>query len=92
MIETVLGGAPRVVLARPTDSASDHTDKWKALEDRIAGWAPAHKALHRGGVHPGHANVGARIAFERQERIPIEQAVERILKQRGSSRQRGNKT
>ncbi|MGH7137891.1 MAG: hypothetical protein ACREHD_19245 [Pirellulales bacterium] len=40
MIETLLDGAPPVVLASPRRDADDQVGKWKSIEDRIAGWAP----------------------------------------------------
>jgi len=49
-----------------------------------------YKALHRGGRRPGHANR-ARAAYERQARIPIEQAAAGILKQRAARKPRRTK-
>lgn len=41
VIENVLAATPPLVLARPEVTAPDQADEWKALEDRIAAWAPA---------------------------------------------------
>jgi hypothetical protein len=40
-IETVLVGAPTVVLGKPRRDADGQADKWKSTEERITGWAPA---------------------------------------------------
>ncbi|HET6879623.1 MAG TPA: hypothetical protein VFI31_05700 [Pirellulales bacterium] len=41
VIETVLGTVPPDVLARSPADTESHTGGWKALEERIAAWAPA---------------------------------------------------
>ena len=40
-IETVLVSVPAVVLAKSERDAEGQAEKWKSMEERIAGWAPA---------------------------------------------------
>ena len=44
VIETILAAAPPVVLASPVANAQNQSGNWRALEERIAAWAPANGA------------------------------------------------
>jgi hypothetical protein len=41
VIEAILGSSPPIVLGRPAAGSPDRAEGWKALEERIAAWAPA---------------------------------------------------
>lgn len=66
VIETVLGAAPPVVLAATTPKAQGQVDEWKALEERIAGWAPASgepdkRTDEDGYVLPGNRTIAVAV-------------------------------